>query len=325
MEFENWALLTKGQEVIWRFGNIEEETQKRTIDFLNGLHKIGEDLFDKGIASVRFHSPNLLSGDELFIINLEGSFFLIIFDPLSTIKIMAEKVDDIPEEMDFLIRSVLIGQAAITYANLWSVATPEAGMHIDMLFKQALDEIIPPNTQQDMNVFVDHGTCSFAGLSTIQCLTFHFLLRRIFELEYLNLITSPWTIIQNSSSMPVHFDYNSPKKAHLIAGYLTVVNEYVLDIFNTKLASMVFGGGDLSSLDIVHGLKNFIAISNPMKLFTDEGFLKSFEQVDIKVKSDIRSGLVEYLAKTYSEVQYQKFRQKNVEDILKVIVNSSNW
>ncbi|MHA1989973.1 MAG: hypothetical protein ACW981_00420 [Candidatus Hodarchaeales archaeon] len=324
MEFENWALLTKGQEIIWQFGNIEDETKKRTIDFLNGLHKIGEDLFDKGIASVRFYSPNLLLGDELFIVNLEGSFFLIIFDPLSTIKIMAEQADKIPEEMDFLIRSVLIGQAAITYANLWSEANPEAGMHIDMLFKQALDEIIPIKTQQDMNVFVDHGTCSFAGLTTIQCLTFHFLLRRIFEIEYLNLIADPWAIIQDSSSMPVYLEHKSPKKAHLIAGYLTVVNEYVLDIFNTKLASMVFGSGELSSLDIVHGLKNFISISNPMKIFTDDSFLKNFGSVDSKIKNDIRRGLGEYLAKTYSEVQYQKFRQKKVEDILKVISDPTN-
>lgn len=319
MEFENWALLTQGKEIIWQFGSLNEETRLRTIDFLNGLHKIGKELYDKGIASIRFHSSNLLHGDELFIVNLEGSFFLIIYDPLTTIKIIAQQSDKIPEEMDLLIRSVLIGQAVITYANLWSNATSEAGMHIDMLFKQALDEIIPIRTQRDMNVFVDHGTCSFAGLTTIQCLTFHMLLRRIFEIEYLNLIANPWAIVQDHTSMPVYLEHNVPKQAHLIAGYLTVINEYVLDIFNTRLASMVFGGGELSSIDIVHGLKNFIAMSNPTKLFSDPVFLNKFETFDVKIKNDLRRGLVEYLALAYSQANYQQYRLKNLNDLLNVI------
>jgi hypothetical protein len=61
-----------------------------------------------------------------------------------------------------------------------------------------------------------------------------------------------------------------------------------------------------------------------MKIFTDDSFLKNFGSVDSKIKNDIRRGLGEYLAKTYSEVQYQKFRQKKVEDILKVISDPTN-
>src|SRR3990172_1349407 len=196
VKFENWALMIQGKEVRWQFGELNEEIRTRTINFLLGLHNIGKELVHKGIATIRLASStaNMLRGDELLIINLEGSFFLIIFDPLTTIKMMAQKVGEVPEDLDLEIRSVLIGQASITYANLWSVATEDSGMHIDMLFKQALDEILSMELQKELNIFVERGSCSFAGLNTIQCLIFHFILLRFFELEYLNLISEPWAI-----------------------------------------------------------------------------------------------------------------------------------
>ena len=324
VKFENWALLVQGQTVIWQFGELEEEIRTRTISFLIGLHNIGKEIFDKGIATIRLASETTVQyfsirGDELLIVNLEGSFFLVIFDPLTTIKMMAQTT--IPEEVDLLIRGVLSGQASLTYAAFCSNATPEVGMHIDTLFKTALDEVVSKQDQLNRNIFVEGGTCSFAGLTTIQGLVFHVLLRRFFELEYLNLLSQPWAIIQQDSSLPVYLEHQPPKHAHLLSGYFTVINEYIMDIFKAKPVAMVFGGGELSSIDIVHGEKNFMSISNPIELFRDPEFLQRFKNLNDSVKNDLKAALAEYLAKNLASIDLQQLRQKHLDVLVWLLGN----
>lgn len=318
MDFENWALLINGKDIIWQYGDLTEEHCRRTIDFLNGLHNIGKELFDKGITSIKISRSNFLLGDEIFIVNLEGSFFLIIFDPISTIKMLNQVSDSIPEENDILIRSVLTGQASIIYGNLWSdpELSIESGMHIDMLFKQALDEVVPLRTQHELNIFVNGGTCSFAGLDSIQALSFHLMLRKFFEAEYSTILARTWCIVQDSSSMPVHLEHNPPKKSHLLAGYFSVINQYTLDIFNSKLSSLVFGEKNLSKIDLVHGLNNFMAISNPIDLFRSQEFLAKFSNLSESVKKDLKRELKEYLAQAFLQAKYTELRMLNLEEII---------
>ena len=324
VKFENWALLVQGQTVIWQFGELDEEIRTRTILFLIGLHNIGKEIFDKGIATVRLAPEekvkySSIRGDELLIVNLEGSFFLIIFDPLTTIKMMSRTT--IPEEIDLLIRGVLSGQASITYATFWSNATPEAGMHVDMFFKTALDEVVSNQNQQDLNIFAGGGTCSFTGLTTIQGLVFHVLLRRFFEIEYLNLLSQSWAIIQQDSSLPVYLEHQPPKDAHLLSGYFTVINEYIMDIFKAKPIAMVFGGGELTSIDIVHGQKHFMSISNPIELFRDPEFLHKFKNLEDNVKNDLKAALNEYLAKNLADIYLQQLRQKHLDVLVWMLGN----
>ncbi|MHA2364545.1 MAG: hypothetical protein ACXAC7_11365, partial [Candidatus Hodarchaeales archaeon] len=255
--FNNWALFgsAEHEKPLWIYGELSEEVQNLIIGFLKGLHGIGKELFDKGIASLRISrqhtsSSNISSfwGDELFIINLEGNFFLVIFDPLSTIK-MIQNIE-IPTEMDYKIRSVLVGQASLTYAALCS--SDEDTLFVDSLFQTVLDEVLSPVEQENLNVYVGEGSCSFSGLNSIQCLVFHYLLRLLFADEYRFIGATPWSIVQHNSSLPILLEYNTPKKPHLLSGYLTVLNDFVSTLFNTKLRGLVFGGSsEIASIDLI--------------------------------------------------------------------------
>lgn len=318
LQFANWALLVQGSEVKWMFGDLDEESQLLTIGFLRGLHNIGKELFDRGIASLLL-SPSQKSmvgsvwGDELFVVNLQGEFFLIIFDPLPTIKMLARET--IPQMVDDLIRSVLSAQAAEQYANFWSsVDEEEEGILVDSLFQQALDEVTTLEEREKYNMYVEDGSCSFSGLSSVQFLVFHYVLRRLFELEYTGLIGQPWTIIQHRSAIPVCLEYKSPKKAHLLSGYLTVINDYIESLFNTSLRSLVFGGStEIASIDLVHGSEYFMSLSNTRILFRRPEFLAKFERLEKEVLVDMKPGLVEYLARTLSDIHQTVFRQKSLD------------
>ena len=318
--FKNWALLTQGDEILWKFGNIGQEAENLTLGFLKGLHNIGKELFDKGIASLHFRPSSAVSfqGDELFIINLEASFFLIIFDPIPTITLLNTVLAKIPTEIDDKIRSVLIGQATLQYGSLCGSITSDSDlMLVDTLFQTALNEILSAQEQERLNVYVGNESCSFSGLTSIQCLVFHYILRELFEKEYTSLIGNPWSIIQDQSAIPVHLSFHSPKQSQLLSGYLTIINDYVLTLFNTQLRSLVFGGSaEIASIDLVHGQNNFMSISNPYGLFKNHEFLDKFSNLDAKIVKDLSPNLKEYLATQLSGAQRLNHRNKNLNILI---------
>jgi len=117
---EHWALFVEGTKVKWHFGNPSSEFIEVVSNFLMGLGKLGKELFGtEGIASIIFDRRGHagLKASEIFIVSLEEKFFLIISDPSVTLLLIAAE-GGIPEDIQIIMKAVLVGQASILYSNM---------------------------------------------------------------------------------------------------------------------------------------------------------------------------------------------------------------
>jgi hypothetical protein len=320
--------MEEDDNLLWTFGNLTEDVKILTIRFLKGLDNLGKELFDKGIASIKLSpiksgSNKVISkfwGDELFIVNLEGSFFLIISDPNTTIK-MINQMGGIPEEIDYQIRSVLVGQASIQYANIMSKIEKEEDMYfIDRLFQTPLDDVMTREEQKEKGVFVDKGSCSFSGLGSIECLIFHYLLREYFAEEYTLFIKNPWSMIQHQNGIPVILDFKPPKEKIIFASLLSLLNEYSKGLLESQLKSLVFGDSfEFTSIDIIHGKEHFMAVSSPIYLFLNKEFLGKFSAIDDQIKKSLSANLAKYLSKEISNDYLKNLEQKPLSELFRIL------
>lgn len=333
--FNNWALFGSAQQETsipqWTFGPVTDTIESLTLGFLKGIHNFGKELFNKGIASFTL-SPSKSNmttgfwGDELFIVNLEGSFFLVISDPRTTIKMIHQIKDTIPNEIGYLIKSVLVGNATVQYADMCSSLDSELIPAIDKLFQSALSEIITPERQYELNVFVERGSCSFSGLDSTEILVFHYILRQHFMYYYRkgifsSFIDQPFCILQHKHGAPLPLIFNPPKNAVLLSAFLSLVNSYTSEALNSQLKGLVFGdsGARFTSIDIVHGNDYFMSISSPFRLFKNEEFKLMFSNLDSDLISELSVNLSSYLAKQITDDQLSNLQYQSLDILIQNI------
>jgi hypothetical protein len=326
--FNNWAIFgsAKKEGIIWCFGSISQEIKDLSIGFLKGLHDLGKELFDKGIASLQLSPSHSIQtsnfwGDELFIINLEGSYFLIISDPITTIKMIEQA--EIPLEMDFQIRSVLVGQASSIYANMCSSTDDKGITFVDRLFQTALDEFITPNDQKKLGVYVTSGSVSLSGLTSLQCLVFHYLLRQHFNYLfrkgiYASFISRPWALVHHINGVPIKLSFEPPRQPALLSGLFSLVNNYTKNALNGQLESLIFGdSAQFTSIDVIHGQEHYLmSFASPFRLFKTEKFLNEFNNLKEDIIKDLTPGLIKYIASKISEDNEENLRFRRLNDLL---------
>ena len=55
----NWAIVSTSNDVMWSFGDIDEEKQRQTLDFISALSKLGHEVWnnDQAIGMIRLRYP----------------------------------------------------------------------------------------------------------------------------------------------------------------------------------------------------------------------------------------------------------------------------
>lgn len=316
MTTNHWAIFAEGTEPRWHFGELTEEFIENTINFLNGLDGIGQELFGSGVATIKLdqRSKKMITASEIFVVSLFSTFFFVASDPLVTIKMIS--MLEVPEVLNDQMRGVLAGQASVLYANLYMEAeTDYEAKRIDELFRQTLIDI---GITQNLDAIVLEGRCSFGSFDLVEMLLFHYQLRRLFAEEYAQ--TDPWAIIADESGSPIHLKHGNINATSL-AGYLSVLYMFCTELFDSKPRSMVFGGDSLIPLEIVNGNEIFLSISQWDKVFNDEHFINDFHQLEEAIKDRINKNIAEFIAGKLSIMINKEIKMWPVPELIKIYQN----
>ena len=123
---EEWAVFAQELSVTWTYGDyIDKDFPGLAIGLAKGLDDLGRESFNEGVASIRVIDNRRVppKTNEIFILN-HGDFYFIAGNPLST-AILLKKEKQIPRESLDLLCAVMVGQATLLYANLWTEAEEE--------------------------------------------------------------------------------------------------------------------------------------------------------------------------------------------------------
>lgn len=319
----NWAIFAEKNRSDWSYGNLSNEFIENTVSFLNGLDSIGKELFGSGVASIELDWRNLsldnsayVKTKEVFVVSLFSQFFFIASDPLTTIKLIEQQ--GVPPEFDDIIRGVLVGQASVLYSNLYLDAqTEDEQNRIDELFRLTIMDV---GITQDLDSIVDKGRCSFASFSFSQMLIFHYLLRKTFSQKYRK--ADEWAIVADTSGSPIHLTYGKMDNTTSLAGYLSVLLMFCVELFKTPPKSIVFGGEKLIPLEMVNGSENntYCAFSAWDVLFKDSEFLKQLIELNKKA-TDLQVPLSKFMAEKLSLIFQQNLQDWELELLISVYQN----
>ncbi|MFX0090732.1 MAG: hypothetical protein ACFFBD_03125, partial [Candidatus Hodarchaeota archaeon] len=156
---EEWAVFAQDLEVTWKYGDLEADFPGLVIGLAKGLDNLGKESFNEGVASIRVTDFRRIPHrtNEIFILN-HDMFYFIAGNPLSTAKLL-KKERDIPKDILDLLRGVMVGQASLLYANLWTEADEYTKNVVDRIFLDAFNELgrIPGE-----GVLAQEGECSLS-------------------------------------------------------------------------------------------------------------------------------------------------------------------
>ncbi|MHA1168961.1 MAG: hypothetical protein ACTSP4_01995 [Candidatus Hodarchaeales archaeon] len=322
MFLENFALFVQGNECQWSHGNLSEQFIETSISFLSGLDTMGQELFGEGVATIKLDPKNSSSHvSEIFIVSLMGSFFFIISNPLECVKLIEssdnQNDNQIPQDLRDKIRAMLVGQAAVLYANMYSFAENKAECHeIERLFLGVLHKI---GIVENLESYIDNGRCSFSQLDMSQLIYFHYYLRQEFEKEHFKVksIRDTWALVSNHFGTRITLNYNVKDNITVLAGYLSAIHAFITELFYSEPQTLIFGGAEkLTSLMMFNGQENYMAVANPLEVFND-AFISSLENLEPDVLMDITPPVKQYFAdKTTS-----KYRNKLLRLELRTLFN----
>lgn len=302
MRQNNFAIFAEGTKPIWTYGDsLTSEFIENTVNFLNGLDGMGKELFGSGVASIELDWRNIskdtgiyIKTKEVFVISLFSQFFFIASDPLTTIQLIEQ--ESIPKEVEDVIRGVLVGQASVLYSNSYMEAENSQDQDkVDELFRSTVLELGIPENKLDS--IVDKGRCSFASFSFSQMLIFHYLLRKIFSKKFSK--TEEWGIIADSSGSPIYISHGNVQNSTSLAGYLSVLLMFCMELFQAPPKSIVFGGDNLIPLEMVNGVESFCAFSSWHILFKNQEFLNKILELKEKT-NDLEIPIAKFLAEKLS-------------------------
>lgn len=306
MIIRHWALFIEGDRISWSFGIPDSdpeglEFQQTTLGFIQSLQAIGRELYKgEGVASIKLANPtsrSTLMANEIFIVNLSDQFYFIISDLAVTARLIAIK--GLPDDIEMLIRAVLVGQASILYSTLMMDEKKE-GFVTDEIFKEIILALEVTKRGIAIEELVDTGRVSLSSLTMTELLLFHYLLRDYLESNRLNVSLSgqAWAIMVDSSGTDIPLTWQSPKDPYLLGNFLGAIYSYVQALFGTKPSAIVFGGGhELILLQFFGGKNYFLAASNPQALIRDSGFIQKLKQVPNNKFQDIEIVIKEFIIK----------------------------
>ena len=329
----NWAIFANGSQSEWHYGDLTIEFIENTVSFLNGLDGMGKELFGSGVASIELDWRALsqengvyIKTKEVFVISLFSQFFFIASDPLTTIKLIEKET--IPDELEDIIRGVLVGQASVLYSNLYlNTITEEDQKKIDEMFRSTVIEV---GITENLDAIVDKGRCSFASFSFSQMLIFHYLLRKIFYQKYNFAVSnnlnseksdqssSEWGIVASNSGSPIYISFGNMENTTSLSGYLSVLSMFCTELFKAPPKSIVFGGEKLIPLEMVNGTDSYCAFSAWDILFRQPEFLKQILNLENKGVSDLQIPLSKFMAEKLSSIFQSNLEKWKLELLISI-------
>ncbi|MFX1532708.1 MAG: hypothetical protein ACFFDI_00580 [Promethearchaeota archaeon] len=324
---ENWAIFTKGTNVEWVFGAIQDDDAPLIAGLAKGLESLGQKSFQQeSIASIILQDPNQKprKETELFIVSLEGNYFFIVSDPIITSKLLKIQSDIIPEEISLLLRGVLVGQAVITYADLWWSSNTKYQRIIDEIFQSGLLQIGIDGT--NTHIRASGGECNLSGLEVADLLFLNSYLRTRLQNEIVPIITRPWAYIMDKTLTPVHLMYNFRKEEHdeILAFFFSNVITFIRAIFNLEPSALIFRAGPSAlSVKIVSGNSNVFVICNPLLLFQKTDFVTELLKLPPGVHNDLYPSLQRFLADEIIGLDHKHLLSKPVIDLITLMGNKA--
>ncbi|MHA2288755.1 MAG: hypothetical protein ACXABG_08205, partial [Promethearchaeota archaeon] len=240
----NWALMTSDNRIMWSFGDINQEKQEMTLDFITALSKLGHEIWGKdqsiGTIRLRYATPHPSHAREIMIIDLHREYNIVISDPLVTTRLMSKiTVDNDQSQNIDNIRSILAGSAAVTYSKFFSEGSSLEPSIVDEIFQEAVTAVT-----YNKQVTVGNGECSFSALSVEELLFFHALLKSLFETHSHHSSfpqTKPWGVVHSSTGAQVYLEHEPPIDGALISAFASVTATYCNLLFSAYPARLVFG------------------------------------------------------------------------------------
>lgn len=319
----NWFLFVEEKAIRWAFGNPDEEFKAFVINFLTGLSHIGEEIFgENGVASIEFdvYKKSRTHSSEVFIVNLSDKFFIIMSDPSITMKLLKHKGGVAPQVQE-IMSAVLVGQAAILYAQQISEVASEERVEIEKLWQNIILDISDEYTEHITKI-VSANSSNFSMLSFEDLLFLHYYLRKQPELIK-QISPKGWALVAHYSGGAIPLEYNMEWDSVVLAGYLGIIISFIQVLFNSKPKRLAFGTHTVQCLSFVNGVKDyFIAIDSPFtKLILDPEFQNRFFELQNTVINDVKDTLrvriiEEILAANTEDLEKQDLNTLLEENVL---------
>ena len=303
----NWAIASTSNEIMWSFGDINEEKQNQTLDFITALSKLSHEIWDNdqaiGMIRLRYPTPHPSHAREIMIITLHNKFNIVISDPLVTTRLITKiKFDDSHLHHYDTIRSILAGSASVLYSQFYSSSSSLEHSVVDRIFLEAIQAVT-----YSKKVTVGNGECSFSSLTVEELLFFHALLKKLFEsYSYSKDSTKsrPWGIIHSNSGAQIYLEHEPPIDSALISAFSAVTAAYCNLLFGAQPARLVFGYD--AGMEFITTEDNIFVINNPQKLLKLERFIRKWK----KVPEDIQVDLVPAMKSYFAELSLIEERQR---------------
>lgn len=310
---ENWAMFVNlDSEVEWAWGNPDKEFLQFTVNFLQGLGNLGAEIFgENSVASIEFeHTTFKVS--EVFIVSLQNKFFFICSDPAITLKLISA-TEGLPKAMEEHISAVLVGQAAILFADSISNTKTKQEMEIIERSFQAILLSINPSLSENISTICSKASSNFSILSFNELLSFHYYIRRH---ETLTDQPTGIALISHLSGGELPFSWNVERDV-VLAGYLAVIFGFIKTLFGGSARRLVFGAHELRKLDFIYGEEYFLAIDSSFaSLCQDPRFLPDFLSVSFDVLRDLGANLKRYIIRETLEHATTMLEELSLRSIL---------
>jgi hypothetical protein len=314
----NWAIFIEENQIKWTFGNPDDEFLSLITNFISGLSNIGEEILGQhGIASIEFdlkkHSEFRTA--EVFIISLMNKFFLLMTDPIVTMKLI-EASGGIAHEVKEIMSAVLVGQAAVLYAQCISEVSSEIQNVLESLWRGIILDI-SKEYMDDIDKILSSGGSNFSMMSFEDLIFLHYYLRQQPVLAQ-PLSPKGWALCSHMSGGEIPLTYQIvDQDPAVIAGYLAIIISFLVTIFDSKPKHLIFGTNSISKLTFINGEDYFLAIDGDfIQLATDPEFFEDFFAIKNEIRDDFREGLTTRIIEEILESQGCQLQHMSVQELL---------
>lgn len=326
---EHWALFVEGTEVKWHFGNPSSEFIEVVSNFLMGLGKLGKELFGtEGIASIIFDPKGHagLKASEIFIVSLEEKFFLIISDPSVTLLLISAE-GGIPEDIQIIMKAVLVGQASILYSNMVADVDDATQAEIEEHFRSIIADINEEYiVDESINNIVGVAGSNFSILSFQELLLLHYYLRQAAERTTEMLPTHEgFSIIANLDGFDIPFAYNITNQG-IWAGFFAAIVGFIHSLFESKPRYISFGTTEIYKLRFVFGKNYFMAIDSGLTsdLLLKKSFHKKLFATPYAILVDMSPGIKRLLIEELLQYHESRLNSLSAATLLDTFVGDDD-
>jgi hypothetical protein len=289
--------MTRDNQIMWTFGDIDKTKQEMTLDFITALYKLGHEIWgkDQAIGTVRlqYPTPHPTHAREILVIDLHREFNIVISDPLVTTRLISRINIEDGQSQDFDdLRSILAGSASVTYSEFFSEGNLLEPSIVDEIFQEAV-RAVTFNTQ----VTVGNGECSFSALTVEELLFFHAVLKRLFEAysQFSRITkTRPWGVVHSSTGADVYLEHDPPIDGALISAFSSATAAYCNILFSAFPSRLVFGYNAFSGMDFITTPNNIFVVDNPQRLLGLQKFVRKWKKIPKQIRLDLIPAMKAY-------------------------------